>query len=145
MTFGKARVLVIGMALSLAFSSEVFANETDTRFTNTEFVTASAIEFLAHGDPSDVKEGFLWVYRSRLGTILKQRELKPTEVAELQRLCREMRKMAQASRAGAFDSYGIEFVNGRGDVARVSPSKRTVFFFWEAGKCTTEPQRGGVS
>jgi len=145
MIFGKARVLVIGAALSLVFSSEVFANETDTSFTNTEFVTASTIEFHAHGDPDDVKEGFLWIYRSRLGTILNKRELKPAEVAELQRLCREMRGMALVSRAGAFDSYGIEFVNGRGDVSGINPSKRTVFFFWESDKCKTEPQRGGVS
>ncbi|MEO1139088.1 MAG: hypothetical protein AAFW87_06495 [Pseudomonadota bacterium] len=120
------------------------ADVTDTRFSDAKFETATTVFFEAKGADAAPKDVFLWVYQSRLGSILKKRDLKPEETAELQRICKRMHAMAKASDRGSFDGYGIEFANGSGDTSNLSPSRRVVFFFWDEGACAMMPSRGKV-
>ena len=134
----------IALAAVVFLPSSLVAAETDTVLSGTKFVTATTIAFENVSNSSDAHEAFLWIYRSRLGTILNKRELKAQELAELRRLCGVMHVFSIRQGGGAFDSYGIEFVNGRGDVMAVSPNRRAVVFFDDAGKCNSQPLKADI-
>lgn len=134
----------IALATVVFLPSPLVAAETDTVLSGTKFVSAATIAFENVPNASDANEAFLWIYRSRLGTILNKRELKAREVAELRRLCGAMHMFSIRQGGAAFDFYGIEFVNGRGDYRTVKPNRRAVFFFEDAGKCASQPQKADI-
>lgn len=117
---------------------------TASRFSDAVFEGATTVFFEAQGVEAAPKDVFLWVYQSRLGSALKERDLQPEETAELQRICKVMHRMARGSQRGAFDGYGIELAHGEGDTSTLSPDRRVVFFFWDEGRCAGAPSRGGI-
>lgn len=138
------RIHKFTLAAAVSLPSLLVAAETDTVLSGTKFVTATTIAFENVSNRFDAHEAFVWIYRSRLGTALNRRELKASELAELQRLCDEMHRFALQQGGGAFDSYGIEFVNGRGDFRTVRPNRRAVFFFDDGGKCNSQPLKAEI-
>ncbi len=137
---------LLATVLAFAGAGSVVAEEvTDSRFSDAVFEGATTVFFEAQGVEATPKDVFLWVYQSRLGSILKERDLRPAETAELQRICRVMHRMARGSDRGAFDGYGIELANGTGDTSNLSPKRRVVFFFWDEGRCQGTPSRGNIS
>lgn len=120
------------------------ADEPDRTIPGSVYLGASTIEFTNEADTSDVKEGFLWYYQSPLGAALRGRDMTPDELSAARRVCHAMRDMAIGSPGGAFDVYGIEFVDATGDPTQAPLSKRAVFFFYEEGQCNDAPLQGGV-
>ncbi|MFN3209960.1 MAG: hypothetical protein ACE369_13350 [Roseovarius sp.] len=132
---------VFSLFLSLpAFAADI----TDTAFSDASFEEATAVVLGAQGADVPPKAAMLWVYQSRLGSILKGRDLKPEETAELRRICGGMHETVRKKRLGKFDGYGIEFADGTGDTSKLSPGKRVVFFFWDEGRCDSVPSRGKI-
>lgn len=138
-----SRAVAGGLALCMGLSAQA-AEVTDTAFSDAKFETATAVVLGAEGGKARPKAALLWVYQSRLGSILKSRDLKPEETAELRRICARMHGVAGNKRQGKFDGYGIEFADGTGDTSTLSASKRVVFFFWDEGACDTAPSRGKI-
>jgi hypothetical protein len=120
------------------------AEITDTAFSDASFEEATAVVLGAQGAQVPPKAAMLWVYQSRLGSILKRRDLKPDETAELRRICQRMHRVVRQKRQGRFDGYGIEFADGTGDTSKLSASRRVVFFFWDEGRCDSAPSRGSI-
>ena len=138
-----ARLAYPVFALWAGVAVSVTPEDVATRFSDAKFETATTVVFEAKGAAAKDKALFLWVYQSRLGKILQSRTPNADEMGELRRLCKQMHKLASASKGGAFDGYGIELANGRGDTSRLPASRRVVFFFWDAGGCVT-PSRGTI-
>ncbi|MEL7259457.1 MAG: hypothetical protein AAFN80_16740 [Pseudomonadota bacterium] len=132
-------VLALWGSMALAVTPE----DVQTRISDARFETATTVLFEAKDGSKKQREVFLWVYQTRLGQILNSRAPNEAETAELKRICKQMHKVASNSRVGAFDAYGIELANGRGDTSRLPSSKRVVFFFWDEGRCAT-PSQGRI-
>ncbi|QFT93454.1 hypothetical protein FIU86_11435 [Roseovarius sp. THAF9] len=132
--------VVIGLLVGAAQAADI----TDTAFSDASFEEATALVLGAQGAQARPKAAMLWVYRSRLGSLLKTRDLKPGETAELRRICERMHRVARQRRQARFDGYGVEFADGTGDTSELSPSRRVVFFFWDEGRCDSAPSRGKI-
>jgi hypothetical protein len=134
-----SRWAVAGAALTAGMA----AADTDSRFSDAEFEIAGVLPMAS--EAGDIKTAYLWVYRSALGSQLGQRALTQDELAELRRLCTAMEAKGAEARPQGFDGYGIEFADGKGNTARLSPGRRAVFFFWGArGGCDAAPSRGAI-
>ncbi|WP_306115385.1 MULTISPECIES: hypothetical protein [unclassified Roseovarius] len=138
------RYALVAGALAANAPLVAHADEPDRTIPGSVYLGASTIEFTNEADASDVKEGFLWYYRSPLGTALRDRDMTSGELSAVQRVCHVMRDMAIGSPGGAFDVYGIEFVDASGDPTQAPLSQRSVFFFYEEGRCNDAPLQGGV-
>ncbi|WP_338550800.1 hypothetical protein [Roseovarius phycicola] len=132
-------LLALWGAAALAITPE----DVQTRISDAKFETATTVLFEAKDGSQKQREVFLWVYQTRLGQILNSRAPNAAETAELKRICKQMHRLASKSKVGAFDAYGIELANGRGDTSRLPSSKRAVFFFWDEGRCAT-PSKGQI-
>ena len=137
---GKA----VTLSLALLAPASAMAEAWDSRLAGTTFIHAGMIE-LQGKSRADVREAFLWRYRSALGAALQTREPSAVEIKELRRICREMRKLALSGPGGTFDDYLIEFVDGKGDPETIPPTRRSVFSFEEETGCQAKPRRAGVS
>lgn len=139
-----ARLAYPVLALWGAAVWAVTPEDVESRILDAKFETAATVLFEAKDGSNSQRELFLWVYQTRLGSYLQDRAPDAAELAELQRICKQMHGLASASETGAFEGYGIEFADGRGNTARLPASRRIVFFFWDAGQCTGTPNRGKI-
>ncbi|MEL7014123.1 MAG: hypothetical protein AAFO72_12685 [Pseudomonadota bacterium] len=137
--------LILSMAFAMT-ASVVRANETDSRFDDARFETGGVMVMQASETKGRVV--FLWVYQSKLGQYLNKRAPSAAEVAEMQRLCKAMDRLARKELGRAFDGYGLEFADGTGDTSRLPLARRAVFFFWARNgteTCAQDPSKGRIS
>ena len=137
--------LTICLALGSG-ATAALANPTKSRFSDARFETGGMIVMEAQNAKD--RFVFLWVYQSKLGEYLNKRPPSSAEVAEMQRLCKSMDRMARKQQGQGLDGYGIEFADGTGDTSDLPLSRRAVFFFWaKAGEetCAPTPSNGRIS